>query len=90
LHNTTINGLGPNPHLKYFCGLDKRVKVIMIVAMGNENKYGPSSIKSVEKVNDLHGVVNGFNSTFSTKKIINSNLLVLILLVCMKCKGARL
>ncbi len=65
-------------------------KWLWLLQWAMQNKYGPSSIKSVEKVNDLHGVVNGFNGTFSTKKIIDSNLLVLILLVCMKCKGARL
>jgi hypothetical protein len=43
---------------------------------------------------EIHGVPNGFNSTFSTKKIIHGNLLVLILLVVLKestnfCKSVR-
>jgi hypothetical protein len=36
------------------------------------------------KVEYVHGVGYGFNSTFGTKKIVHSNLLVLILLVCRK------
>jgi len=35
---------------------------------------------------NLHGMANGFNSTFSTEKIIHSYLLVLILLVCRNCQ----
>ncbi len=35
---------------------------------------------------NLHGMTNGFNSTFSTEKIIHSYLLVLILLVCRNCQ----
>jgi hypothetical protein len=35
-------------------------------------------------------VANGFNSTFSTQKVIHSNLLVLILFVCGISQGEKL